>query len=126
MKLKVKRSQKSGMMGGITFVLEVRAELEEIEKANIKKYKLGTTMLYERNKITDPGSGAIGFASRMAYKMTNITITVNDLETGKKVECKDILEMLAVEEQVKDAARTFKAVLNAASTFDGEEIVSLD
>jgi hypothetical protein len=44
---------------------------------------------------------------------------------GKRIECKDIVEMLAVEEQIKEAAKTFNAVLSAASHFGGEEVIDL-
>ncbi len=127
MKLLLRRGQKSGMlgMGKIAFVLDVRAELSEEEKASIKKYKLGDTMLYERGKVTDPGSGVLGLASRLAFKMLNLSICVDDLSKGKQIECKDIVEMLAVEAQIKEAAQTFKNVLDAAATFGGEEIVQL-
>ena len=125
MKLLLRRDQKSGMMGKITFTLTVRAELSEEEKSNIKKYKLGDTMLYERDKLADPGSGLKGMAWRLAFKMMNITVSVNDLSDGKKVDCKDIVEMLAVEEQIREAAQTFKNVLEAAASFGGEEVVEL-
>lgn len=126
MKLLLRRDQKTGMMGKIIFTVSVRAELTDEEKANIKKYKLGDTMLYERAKIVDPGSGLIGLASRVAFKMINLTISVNDLEKGKTVECKDIVEMIAVEEQIKEAAQTFHNVLGAASTFGGEEVIEIN
>lgn len=127
MKLLLRRDQKSGLMGmgKIAFTLDVRAELTEEEKANIKKYKLGETALYEKMKTIDPGSGLLGMASRLANKMLNLTIVVNDLANGKKIEVKDIVEMLAVEEQVKEAAHTFVAVLNAAKSFGGEEIIEI-
>lgn len=125
MKLLLRRNQKSSMLGKVTFMLSIRAELTDDEKSNIKKYKLGETMLYERIKTIDPGAGLLGLASRMAMKMINLTISVNDLEQGKEVECKDIVEMLAVEEQIKEAAQTFRAVLGAASSFGGEEILEL-
>jgi len=125
MKLLLRRDQKSGMLGKVTFSLSVRAELTDEEKSHIKKYKLGETMLYERMKTIDPGSGLLGIASRMAFKMINLTISVNDLENGKKVDCKDILQMLAVEEQIKEAAQNFRSVLSAASTFGGEEVIEL-
>ena len=125
MKLLLRRDQKSGMLGvgKVTFILDVRAELTEEEKSHIKKYKLGETMLYERDKLTERGSGLLGLASRVAFKMINLTISVNDLTTGKTVECKDIVEMLAVEDQIKEAAQTFKAVLTAAAQFGGEEVI---
>jgi hypothetical protein len=125
MKLLLRRDQKSSMLGKITFSLSVRAELTDEERSNCKKYKLGETMLYERQKLIDQGSGLLGVASRLAINMINLTITVNDLEKGKTIECKDIVEMLAVEDQIKEAASTFKAVLDAASTFGGEEVVNL-
>ncbi len=81
MKLLLRRDQKSGMLGKVIFTVSVRAELSDEEKTNIKKYKMGDIMLYERAKIIDPGSGIVGLASRLAFKMINLTISVNDLET---------------------------------------------
>lgn len=126
MKLLLRREQKPGMlgMGKITFMLDVRAELTDDEKASIKKYRLGDTMLYERMKI-EGGSGLIGMASKLALRMLNISISINDLESGKRVDCKDIVEMLAVEEQIKEAAQTFKSVLLAAATFGGEQVIEI-
>lgn len=126
-KLLLRRDQKSGKlgMGKVSFLLDVRAELTPDETANVKKYKLGQTMLYERDKLVDRGSGLLGAASRLAFRMTNVSVSVNDLANGKQVECKDIVEMLAVEEQIKEAAHTFMAVLQAASTFGGEELVEI-
>jgi hypothetical protein len=124
MKVLLRRSQKSGLLGKVTFTLTVRAELEADEKAAIKKYKFGDLLLYERTQLTnDPGDNWRGVAALLAHRLTNLTISVNDLEQGKSVECKNIMQMLAVEDQVKEAAQTFKAILQAASTFDGEEIL---
>lgn len=127
MKLLLRRDQKSGLigMGKITFTLAVRAELTDEEKTNIKKYKLGDTMLYERMTLTDKGSGLLGVASRLAFKMMNLSVSVNDLSDGKKIDCKDIVEMLAVEDQIREAAQTFKNVLEAAASFGGEEVIEL-
>ena len=125
MKLLLRRDQKSGFTGKVTFTLAVRAELTEEEKSNIKKYKLAETMLYERVKLTDPGSGLLGLASRLAIKMLNISVSVKDLADGKTIEVKDIVEMLAVEEQIKEACQTFKAVLTAAAHFGGEEVIAI-
>lgn len=126
MKLLLRRDQKTNMLGKVIFIVSVRAELSDEEKTNTKKYKMGDILLYERSKIVDPGSGLVGLASRLAFKMINLTISVNDLENGKQVECKDILEMLAVEEQIKEAAQNFRNVLSAATTFGGEEILEIN
>lgn len=125
MKLLLRHDQKSGLMGKVTFTLGVRAELSEEEKSNINKYKLGDTMLYERMTMTDKGSGLLGVASRLAFKMMNLSVSVNDLSNGKKIDCKDIVEMLAVEDQIKEAAQTFKNVLQAAASFGGEEVIEI-
>lgn len=124
MKVLLRRDQKSSMMGKISFLLHVRAELSEEEHAHVKKYKLGDTVLYERDKITG-GSGLLGVASRLALNMMNISVSVDDLQDGKQIECKSIVEMLAVEEQLREACQTFKAVLMAATHFGGEEVLEI-
>lgn len=127
MKLVLRRDQKStGMLSKtITFYLDVRADLTPEEKDNIRKYKLGDAVLYEKNTIVG-GEGLLGVASRLAMKAMNISISVNDLENGKRIDCKDIVEMIAIEEQVREAAHTFKQVLSAASRFGGEEVIAIE
>lgn len=111
-------------MGKVVFSLDVRADISAEEKANIQKYKLGETELYASHEISG-GSGLLGVASRLAYKAMTINVSVKDLVSGKKVECKDIVEMLAIEDQIKEAAKTFAAVLAAAARFGGEEVVEV-
>jgi len=125
MKLMLRRDQKSGLMGmgNVSFTLAVRADLSNQELNNIKKYKLGKTVLYSRGEVSEPGKGLLGLASRVAFKMMNITVSVDDLVDGKHVEFKDIMEMLAVIEQIKEAAQNFKGVLEAAAHFGGEEVI---
>lgn len=125
MKLLLRRNQKSGLMGKVTFMLDVRADLSDQERRNIDRYELGDVVLYERSKMIDPGSGLLGAASRLAHKMTNLSLKVTDLAKGKHIECKDIVEMLAIEEQIKEAAATFKQILSAAAGFGGEEVLEV-
>ena len=125
MNLLLRRDQRSGVMGGVTFMLDVRAEISAQERDSIGRYKFGKAVLYSRDQLVDPGKGLLGAASRLAFKAMNISVTVDDLASGKRIECKDILEMLAVEEQIKDAAQTFKQILEAASHFGGEEVVAI-
>jgi len=125
MKLLIRRNQRSGLIGKMIFTLEVRADLTPEERGAIDKYKLGDSVLYEKNTMVDPGSGLLGLASRVAFKAMNMSVSVKDLANGKKLECKDIVEMLAVEDQIKEAGKTFNAVLNAALHFGGEEVVDL-
>lgn len=125
MKLLLRRDQHSGLVGRVTFSLTVRAELSDEEKDAISKYKLGDTVLYERDTITDPGKGLLGLASRVAFRAMNMSLSVKDLVRGKELECKDIVEMLAVEDQIREAGKTFNAVLDAARHFGGEEVIDL-
>ncbi|MEX0921415.1 MAG: hypothetical protein WDZ84_01450 [Rhodovibrionaceae bacterium] len=126
MKLLLRREQQKGMLGrGITFYLDARAELTPEETENIKKYRLGETVLYEQKTMVDRGSGLLGVASRFTHRMLNISVTVDDLTKGKRIDCKDIVEMLAVEDQIKEAAQTFKNVLYAAAHFGGEDVIEL-
>jgi F420-0:gamma-glutamyl ligase-like protein len=124
MRLLLRRDQRAGLLGKVVFSLDVRADLSDEERANIRKYKLGDTELYASHDISG-GSGLLGLASRLAWKAVTIKISVNDLANGKKVEAKDIVEMLAIEDQIREAAKTFKAVLEAASHFGGEEVVEI-
>lgn len=125
MRLLLRRDQRSGLMGKVTFSLEVRADISPEERERIRKYKLGDTELYASHEMTDRGSGLLGVASRLAFKAVTIRVTVNDLTSGKRVEAKDIVEMLAIEDQIREAAQTFKQVLDAASHFGGEEVIEI-
>lgn len=126
MKLLIRREQRSAIIGSKpVFVLNVRADITADEKAAIDRYKLAETELYASHTLVDRGSGLLGVATRFAHKAMTINVTVKDLTGGKKVECKDIVEMLAVEEQIKEAGKTFAQVLAAASQFGGEEVVDL-
>ena len=124
MKLLLRRDQRAGLMGKVVFTLDVRAQLSDDEKARIRKYKLHDTELYASHEITG-GRGLLGMASRFAYKAVTLTIAVKDLENGKRIEVKDVVELLAIEEHIRQAAQTFKQVLDAASHFGGEEVLEL-
>lgn len=126
MKLVLRRDQRAAMIGSKpVFTLAVRAQLSEAEKANIKKYRLSETELYSSHVTLDKGSGLLGAASRLAWKAVKTTVLVKDLEAGKTIEVKDVVELLSIEEQIREAAQTFKAVLEAATHFGGEEVVEI-
>lgn len=125
MKLVLKRDQRKGMLGKMIFSLTVRAEISDKERGDIQTYKLGDTILYDKKPLNDPGAGLLGVASRLAHRAMTISVSVNDLTNGKQIECKDIVEMLAVEDQLREAGKTFNDVLKAASGFGGEEVIDL-
>ena len=123
MKLLLRRDQRSGLTGKVIFTLDVRAEISPEEKARIDKYKLGRELLYVKNTNVPDDPGWKGVGKMLVFHALNITVSVNDLVFGKRVECKDILEMLAAEQQIKEAAINFGRILEAASHFGGEEVV---
>jgi hypothetical protein len=125
MKLLLRRDQRSSLVGNVIFQLTVRAELTPEEQSHIDRYKLRKTLLYSRGELIDKGSGLLGLASRLAFAAMNISVTIDDLIRGKKIECKNIVEMLAVEDQIKEAAGTFKQVLDAAAHFGGVLVLAL-
>lgn len=127
MKLLFRRDQRSGMLGKQIFTLDVRADLSPEEKANIVKYKLGDTYLYQRYdpERASEMKGWSGFLASAIVSMHQVEIQVRTLEGGQRIECKSITEMLAVEAIIKEAATNFKAVLEASAKFGGEEVVEV-
>jgi hypothetical protein len=126
MKLLLRRDQKTSMLGGkITFILSVRADLTQDEALAIQRYKLGDTTLYAREKLQLEDTSVAATARFFLKHAMNLTVQVKDLAQGKVIECKDILEMMAAEQQVREAAQAFSAMLQAAKQFGGEEVVEL-
>ena len=126
MKLLLRRSERAGMLGKLVFMLDVRAELSTEETGWIDKYKFGNAILYAKKPMPHVDIGTLGgVGTALLHHALNLTVSVNDLRNGKRIECKDIMEMLAAEEQIKEAAQTFGNILRAASQFDGEEVVPI-
>ena len=125
MKLLLRRDQKKSLTGNMIFTLDARAELLPEEKDAVQKYKMASTMLYEKFKVIDKGSGIRGLISRFLFRFVNVTISVENLVKGKHLECKDIVEMRSVEEQIKEASQVFKNILETAAHFGGEEVIEI-
>lgn len=127
MELLVRRGQKSGMLSSkITFTLDAKARLTEAEAESVLKYKMADTLLYQEDEIIDPGSGLLGLASRAAFSALNTKVTVGTLMKGIHLECKDVVEMLAIEEALLKASELFKQVLDTAASFGGEEVYAFE
>ncbi|MCC8977576.1 hypothetical protein [Bradyrhizobium acaciae] len=121
----LRRDQRRSLTGKVIFRLDVHAEIEPAEMKCIEHYRLKSTVLYTKHIVVERGRGLLGLISRLLFRALNISISVGDLVHGKRVECRSIIEMLAVEDQVREAAKTFKLVLNAATHFGGEEAIEL-
>jgi hypothetical protein len=110
----------------VHFILAVRAELTDEEKLAVKRYKLGSEVLYDKLKVPDPGYSLLGIAARIALKAINLTITVDDLiGKGKEIKCDDILEIISAEAQVMEAFELFKRILDTCRGFEGEQIIQM-
>lgn len=128
MELLLSRSQKTGFtgLGAITFVLNLRSKLTADEAGYVQTYKLGKDILYEKASVMDklpklgPWQRIFSF---FAAKAKGHIFTVNDLVKGRTVECKDIIEMIEAEEQIKVAAQNFHNVLQTCQQFGGEEVI---
>jgi hypothetical protein len=135
MLLKIRRSQKSSMMGNAIFGLAFRAEVSDEERDLINKYKLGKDVIYSSENyrknvdaaISPGGNDGLAIAKGIAASLTarffNLKITVNDLIYGKHIEMKNLNEMLSAEDQVVQACNNLKSYITAAKSFDGREVV---
>jgi hypothetical protein len=127
MELLLSKSQKSGMMGGVSFVLDIKTKLTPEEQNLIKKYKMGSLLVYEKVPISEMTNQMGGMASALtaiASKVLKLQITVDNLVNGRRVECKDIGEMISAQSQIRSAADNFYALLMAAHGFEGEEVIT--
>jgi len=122
MKLVIVRNQESkGMLSKkVHFSITATVELTEQEKEDVEKYKLGNTILY--SNMEDRGSGVLGAISRVAME---VIFTVNNMTVGKKIESDNIIEILALEDIIIEAARGFKNILEASANFGNETVIEL-
>lgn len=130
MQLRLHRSQRSSgiVSSKIVFTLSAQVDLTPDEIENVRRYKMGKEIVFSKERVTPDFSGENtwrGIARNLAFAATVLTITINDLVKGRVIECKDILEMLAIEEQIHSACRTFKEILQSAAYFDGEEVIEI-
>lgn len=137
MQLKIRRTQRvGGVVANKTFFcLDAVADFTGEERQSIDKYKLGKEILYssetaKRLQSAGDVGMAIGGAANTTKALANfvmarmsLNITVNDIEKGKHIECKDMEELLAGEEALVSSCQKLKLWLETAATFDGREVV---
>jgi hypothetical protein len=124
------------MLGrSVMFMLDARLELTEEEAANVKKYGLGDEVIYNSaasQKHAEAAAAAVdrdtagsflSVLAQSAMHRLSLNITIDGLVRGQHIECKDLAELIAAENAIRQAAHTTRAFLETASTFDGREIV---
>ena len=67
------------------------------------------------------GKGIVGWLTRTA--MGGIEIKIDDLVHGKEIDCKDIGQMISVEENLTEDCENFKRMLDTAAQFGGEQVI---
>ena len=137
MQLKLRQSQRSaGMLGrSVMFMLDARLELTEEEAANLRKYGLGDEVVYNSAAsrkhfeaageafARDTAGSIVSEFAHLAMHRLSLNITIDGLVKGQHIECKDLYELLAAEDAIKQAARWAHFFLQTAETFDGRERV---
>lgn len=112
MKLIIVRDQAKGLLGGTKFELRARVELTSEESGLVKKYKADKEVLLQREMKIPFTSKAVIF-----------DISIDGLMSGETFKCKDIADILAYEENVKEACENFKNYLEVMGHFGGEEVI---
>ena len=120
MKLLLRRSQRKSIFGNMIFVLDVRAEMSRDERLDTHKYRLQNYLLYEKLTMLDRGAGLLGLLSRIWFSILNVVIRARHLHRGRRLECRDIVEMLATEEHLQNSTKEFASTLAAAKRYGGE------
>ncbi len=110
------------MMGGkISFSIDFRGDFTDEEKDNLNHYKMTNEVIY--SNADQSAQSTLGMLKEIA---TSTVIKVSDLINGRVIECKDFMEIMAVEEQVKTSCRNLKNLLDAMANFEGEEVIEID
>lgn len=106
MKLFLKRKQADKFFGGVAFILNAKVEITHEEQELIRKYKTHKEILMVKADTLFPKD-----------------ITIEDLISGLKFDCKSIDEVLSYDKIVKQACERMKIYLETMKSFGGEEVL---
>ena len=121
MKLVIKRSKKSGMTGKSKYELYVRADVTEEEATLIKENSLNKESVAYHDKTGD----AEGFFAILMKMMRDTNMTVDTLVRGTTFSCKNVLELMEIEDNIRDTALSLRGILEVAKKFGGEEVIDV-
>lgn len=130
MRLKLIRSQRTtGMVNKkVLFILNAEVSYSSVEQASIKKYNLGSQIIYNseaarRHAANAASGGLIKGLTSAALSHMSLSITIDSLARGHEVECKDLDELLEAEEAIRGSCENLIKYLEVAECFDGREEV---
>ena len=126
MKLVIKREKKSGFSGKSKYGLYVRADISEEEKTLIKENSLGKTLVVYHNKTGLSAFADFSFWSALWRMFFDTAMTVDTFVRGTTFKCKDVTELIRIEDEARGAALMLRTILEMAKTFGGEEVIDVD
>lgn len=110
MKLYIKRDQESGMLGGVTFLINARVQLDSGEMDMIKKFKAHKwTVVTTKHPL-----------------FGDLNYKIEDLINGVGLKSKDLGSLIESENLLKQACRTLNHNVKVMASFGGEELVNFD
>jgi len=115
MQLKLSKSQKSGVMGGGKLTLMAKVVTTPDEAEVINKFKMHKEIIWQKNPRDSIAPGFLGVK----------TMTVGSLINGETYTCKDIGQMIEMEEFIKTVATNLKGYVEAAKGFGGDVTIDL-
>ncbi len=153
LKIQRSQRQTGVVSKAVVFCVDARIFFSAEEQANVQRYKLGSQVIYSsqaaRRSVenaqrrvkkgeaygeaahelgrpsafaTGMGHYAVGMIHSIAARMA-LNITVDSLQRGQHIECKDLDEVIDAEEALMQACQNLKGYLQTAATFDGREVV---
>lgn len=131
MQLKIRRSQRGGGLGAAMLTLHVMVDLTEEERALFDRHKWWSMVVYsssqaDRNAERMHAQDWKAFFAVLVDKFTKRFFTMRNLVSGEQIECRDLSEMLAAEQQIREACTNLKTYVELAKRFDGsEEIIDI-
>lgn len=126
MKLVIKREKKSGFSGKSKYGLYVRADISEEEKTLIKENSLGKTLVVYHNKTGLSAFADFSFWSALWRMFFDTAMTVDTFVRGTTFKCKDVTELIRIEDEARGASLMLRTILEMAKTFGGEEVIDVD
>lgn len=126
--LKIRRSQAKGYVRGVQFNVHFIAELSPEALQAVKHYRFGKIILYQKPlelKLSFNIFRALWRAIWLTLTRSRWRITVNDLIQGRTVKCKDVVELMDVQDDIREATELFATILRTAAWFGGEEVIDM-
>lgn len=111
MRLVINKSQKQGLMGGVSFEVKAQVHLTEEERNLVQHYRMQNEVLFAKTMVSLWGTPT-------DHK---VEVRVSELLAGASYKCKDLNEVISYRESVKGACESLKAYLEVARTFAGQE-----